>query len=382
MARLDIDDHNPDIFTIICFNDSFQLALDLTTIATLLRVCKQARPLLSSKVPRFHTWCQNAGLCNPDGQLRFALTPSDQIALSLHCEDQATADRSWLEDRAEQGNASASYFLARILQVDQESENDDELEGSAERQHIFRLLEKAANTSHPMAQFHLAGCYRNGLGVDPDHTKAIQLYRSLADRGIPQAQVALGRCYESGEGVDQDYDTAIEWYSKAADQGSEDGRLHILHLEAVCVFHGFGTTRDLEKAAGTFEQLADEGHSDSQFWIGDCYCYGGGVSTDYTKAFEWFRKSAGQDNSYGQWMVGFCYYNGWGVTKDRTKAVEWYRKSAGQDNRYGQDWLGECYWLGRGVPKNVGTAVFWYRKAAEQGFQDSIDSLEQLGKWP
>ncbi|KAI9201973.1 Sel1 repeat family protein, partial [Polychytrium aggregatum] len=73
-----------------------------------------------------------------------------------------------------------------------------------------------------MAQFHLAECYRNGLGVDQDHAKAVELYRSLADRGIPQAQVALGRCYESGEGVEQDYNTTIEWYSKAADQGSED----------------------------------------------------------------------------------------------------------------------------------------------------------------
>ncbi|KAI9205126.1 uncharacterized protein BJ171DRAFT_458814 [Polychytrium aggregatum] len=290
MARLDIDDHNPDIFTIICFNDSFQLALDLTTIATLLRVCKQARPLLSSKVPRFHTWCQNAGLCNPDGQLRFALTPSDQIALSLHCEDQATADRSWLEDRAEQGNASASYFLARILQVDQESENDDELEGSAERQHIFRLLEKAANTSHPMAQFHLAGCYRNGLGVDPDHTKAIQLYRSLADRGVAQAQVALGRCYESGEGVDQDYDTAIEWYSKAADQGSEDGRLHILFLR------GCGT----------------------------------GVAMSPTKAIEWFRKSAKQGSRYGQNELGNCYLKSRGIARNIDTAVFWYRKAAEQ----------------------------------------------------
>ncbi|KAI9201968.1 Sel1 repeat family protein, partial [Polychytrium aggregatum] len=70
-----------------------------------------------------------------------------------------------------------------------------------------------------MAHFHLAECYRKGLGVDQDHTKAVELYRSLADRGIPQAQVALGRCFENGEGVDQDFDSAIEWYSKAAAQG-------------------------------------------------------------------------------------------------------------------------------------------------------------------
>ncbi|KAI9201969.1 uncharacterized protein BJ171DRAFT_444897 [Polychytrium aggregatum] len=103
MARLAIDEYNPDIVTIICCNDSFQLALDLSTIKILLRVCKRVRSLLSSKLPRFLTWSQNAGLCHPDGQLQIGLTPSDQIALSLHCKDQNTADRSWLIEQADQG---------------------------------------------------------------------------------------------------------------------------------------------------------------------------------------------------------------------------------------------------------------------------------------
>ncbi|KAI9203394.1 uncharacterized protein BJ171DRAFT_583231 [Polychytrium aggregatum] len=486
---------NPDIFTIVCCNDSFQLAIDHSTIKTLLRACKRARPLLSFRLPRFHTWCQNAGLCHPDGQIKFGLTPSDQIAISLHCDDQETADRSWLVAQAEHGNAAASYFLARILQI--EVEGQPYMERSTQqsiKQRIFHHLESAAEAQHPMAQFRLAECYLNGIEVDKDHTKAAELYRGPADRGIPQAQVALGRCYETGEGVEQSYDTAIEWYSKAADQGSEDGRLHIVflrgwfsfighgveqsdetafnywhevstqstdpviksiathmvgwmhylgrgitqdkqegvriirdnqsdefglgeaeclaywssissnspaackffqvcqlgsdrdwlcrHLMAVCVFHGFGTTEDKKKAIGIFEQLANEGHSDSQLWIGICYCFGRGVSRNYEKALEWLFKSASQGNSYGQWRVGNCYYYGYGVTGDERKAVEWFLKSAEQGNRYGQFWLGYCYQYGRGVPRDIDTAVFWYRKSADQGWQDAIDNLKALGKWP
>ncbi|KAI9193086.1 uncharacterized protein BJ171DRAFT_573203 [Polychytrium aggregatum] len=484
--------HNPDIFTIICCNDSFQLALDHDTIKTLLRACRKTRPLLGSKLVHFNKWCQNAGLCHPDGQLRIGLTPSDQIALSLHCEDQATADRSWLVTLAEQGNAVASYLLARMLQSEIDSEaEDDGLEENTKQHHIFHYLKNAAEADHVMAQFHLAECYHSGLGVDRDHTKAIGLYRSLAERGITQAQVAFGGCYENGEGVEQDYDSAIEWYSKAADQGSDDGRLHIVflrgwfsfighgvaqsdvdafnywheistqstdpvikpiathmvgwmhylgrgtvrdeqkgvkiireneskvfwlgenhslaedynsieskspaarkffelcqmgsdrdwlcrHLMAVCLFHGFGTTPDRVKAAGIFEQLAHEGHSDSQFWIGICYFCGRGVSTDYTKAFRWFSESADRGNSYGQWRVGVCYYWGQGVTQDYTLAAEWYRKSAEQVNRYGQYYLGHCYEKGLGVPENIDTAVFWYRKSADQGLFDAIDQLDWL----
>ncbi|KAI9193486.1 uncharacterized protein BJ171DRAFT_587190 [Polychytrium aggregatum] len=487
-------EHNPDIFTIICCNDTFQLALDLNTIKTLLLVCKRVRPLLSSKLPRFNSWCWKAGLCSPNGQLRIGLMPSDQIALSLHCEDPNSANRSWLVTLAEQGNAVASYFLARILQV--ELAIDQYLEKSEQqaiRQRIFRHLEIAANTNHTMAQFHLAECYRNGLGVNQDHTKAAELYRRLADRGIPHAQVVLGRCYESGEGVDHDYNTAIKLYSKAADQGGEDGRLHIvflqawfsflghgveqsdeiafnhwqevstkstdpiikpiathmvgwmhylgrgtqldkqkgikiirdnesdefklgeamswvgswapsdsrisrklfqlcqlksdrdwlcMHLMAVYLFNGYGTTKDEEKAACIFEQLAIHGHSDSQYWIGLCYRSGRGVSKDEQKAFEWFCKSADQDNSYGQWMVGVCYSHGHGVTKDYIKAVEWYRKSAEQGNRYGQDYFGDCYEFGWGVPVNIDTAVFWWRKSAKQSYNWAIKRLNELGLWP
>ncbi|KAI9197200.1 uncharacterized protein BJ171DRAFT_446277 [Polychytrium aggregatum] len=477
MARPAINEHIPDIFTIICCNDSFQAALDHNTIKILLRVCKRARPLLSSKVPRFHRWCQSMELLNLEGQLRIGLTPSDQIALSQHCKNPDSANPSWLIAQANRGNAAASYFMARILDS-QRNVTPAKLE--VKRHRTFRFLEKATNTNHTMAQLHLAECYHNGFGVDRDQIKAVDMFRSLAERGIPQAHIALGRCYESGEGVDQDFDVAIEWYSKAADQGSEDGRLHIIflrgwfsfighgveqsdvdafhhwqevsskstdpiikpiathmvgwmhylgrgtvqdkqkgieiirvnkshefkfgeseclayrsstssyslashnyfqlcqlgsnqdwlckHLMAVCLFHGFGSNRDLEKAAGIFEQLANDGHSDSQLWLGECHHHGAGISKDEQKAFEWYCKSADQDNSYGQFMVGLCSDLEDGFTKDHSKEAEWYHKSAEQGNRHGQWMLGFYYEHGIGVPQNIDTAILWFRnKSANQG---------------
>ncbi|KAI9209118.1 uncharacterized protein BJ171DRAFT_471423 [Polychytrium aggregatum] len=472
-------EHNPDIFTIICCNDSFQLALNHN----------HQDPAASVQASPSSPELQAASLS------QLVLTPSDKIAISLHCDEQATADRSWLVEQAEQGNAFASYFLARTLQIDLNSDRIDKSERQAIHQQIFRLFESAANTNHTMAQFHLAQCYRNGIGVDRDRTKTIELYRSLADGGIPEAQIALGDCYESGEGAEQDYDSAIRWYSNAADQGSEDGRLHIVflqawfsfigrgveqsdidafnqwqevstqstdpiikpiathmvgwmhylgrgtvrdqqkgvkiicenksdefrlgegeclvawwtnlsydsravyrffklcqlgsdrdwlckHLMALCMLHGFGTAMNRKKAAGIFEQLAIDGHSDSQLWIGECYSCGGGVIWNPEKTFEWFRKSADQGNSYGQWRVGYCFYYGTGVAEDKPQAVEWYRKSAERGNRYGQCWLGDCYKNGEGVPQDIDTAIFWYRKSADQGNKDAINSLNGLGRWP
>ncbi|KAI9190723.1 uncharacterized protein BJ171DRAFT_433874 [Polychytrium aggregatum] len=320
-------------------------------------------------------------LLNLEGHLRIGLTPSDQIALSLHFEDQAAADRSWLVAQADQGNAPVSYLLARVLQSenDTEADDDDELEENAKHQQIFHHLKRAAKASHSMAQFHLAECYLNGRGVKQDFTKAVELYRRLADHGISQAQIALGGCYENGEGVDQEYNTAIEWYSKAADQGNRDWLCK--HFMALCLHHGFGTTQDRMKAACVFEQLANDGHSDSQLRIGKYLHWGLGVLEDRITAFEWYSKSADQGNSYGQWMTGVCYYWGYGVTKDFAKAFEWYRRSAEQGNRYGQDSIGRCYKHGEGVPEDIDTAVLWYHKSADQGHKNAIERLKELGEW-
>ncbi|KAI9190764.1 uncharacterized protein BJ171DRAFT_433828 [Polychytrium aggregatum] len=324
-------------------------------------------------------------LLNPDGQLRIGLTLSDEIAISLHCEGQQTADRIWLDIQADQGNAAASYFLARILQSKvSRRQTDDSPDWDTIHQQITTLLQTAADNNHPMAQFHLAECYYQCLGVDQDHARAAELYRQAAIQGYPRAQVGLGRCFEGGEGVDQGFDSAIEWYSKAADQGSEDGRLHIVFLRAWFSFigHGFGTTEDEKKAAGIFEQLANDGHSDSQLRIGGCYYWGRGVLVDSQKSFEWYSKSADRGNSYGQWWVGVCYSNGYGTAKDVAKAVEWYRRSAEQGNRYGQCWIGFRSEMGYGVPENVDTAAFWYRKSANQGYDWAMDSLKDIDQWP
>ncbi|KAI9204742.1 uncharacterized protein BJ171DRAFT_442394 [Polychytrium aggregatum] len=370
----------PDIFTIVCSNDSFQLALDHTTTKTMLRVCKQVQPLLSSKVAGFHDWCQKAGLCRPDGQLMIRLTISDQIALSLHSKGQDTAGISWVVALADQGHAAASYLLAWVLLLASIVKLPlPEVDFISRQKECARHLETAANAGHSMAQLQLADCYYNGIGVDRDRAKAFESYRKLANDGIHRAQVAVGRYYADGEGIDQDFNTAIEWYSKAAAQGSEDGRLH--HLMALCLVHGFGTTKDQEKAVAIFEQLANDGRSSSQYWVGKCWWEGWGVSGSYSTAFEWFSKSAEQGSSYGQFMAGVCYKIGLGVDKDNARAFEWLRESAEQGNRYGQYYLGSCYNNGIGIDKDTDTAVFWYRKSADQSHYLAVNELKSFGLW-
>ncbi|KAI9204482.1 uncharacterized protein BJ171DRAFT_505924 [Polychytrium aggregatum] len=163
--------------------------------------------------------------------------------------------------------------------------------------------------------------------------------------------------------------------------GSEHDWL-CMHLLAVCQFFGFGTFEDREQAERIFEQLANDSHSDSQFWLGSLEFAREIVAESFSKSFPILYQSANQGNSYGQWIIGEHYIGGAGVTKDDTKAAEWFRKSAEQGNQRGQSSLGICYMLGRGVTQDFDAAVFWIRKAAEQGHQGCIEDLEKLDLWP
>ncbi|KAI9203500.1 uncharacterized protein BJ171DRAFT_425260 [Polychytrium aggregatum] len=323
------------------------------------------------------------------------------IAISRRFGDQAVDDHSWLAALTDQADIVASLFLARflLLKIDRRAECEDEPDDayddsdsddaaserstpSSQNGRILSLLEKAAGAGHPMAHLSLAKCYLTGHGADQDHTKAIGLLHECANRGIAQASASLAQCYENGEGVKQDLTTAIEWYTKAASQGDKSARLGATFLGGWVSFIGHGVEQsDVDAFSHWQEQLANEGHSDSQFWTGCCYFYYRGVPRSYSKAFYWFSKAADQDNSYGQWMVGACYGNGWGVTKDETKAAEWYRKSAEQGNQHGQVRLGNCFRNGLGVAKDIDTAVLWYHRSADQGWWEAKHELKRLGKY-
>ncbi|KAI9193325.1 uncharacterized protein BJ171DRAFT_272756 [Polychytrium aggregatum] len=404
----------PDIFTIVCFNDSFQLALDHSTIKTLLRVSRRARSLLSSKLARFHRWCQKEGLCHPDGQMRIGLTPSDQIALSLHCKEKDPNDRSWLVVQAEQGSAPASYFLARVLQIDVDRGGMRWIEWNAKLQEIFHHLETASSASHPMAQFHLAECYLNRIGVDQDQIRAVEMYRSLADCGMPQAQIALGRCYESGEGVDQDYNTAIEQYTKAADQGCDNGRLRIVFLRGWFSFTGHGVEQSDEDALAHWQQVSTQStdpviKSIATHMVGWMHYLGRGTQQDQQKGIKMIRDSKSSAFKFGEaeclygwplapsnspasreffklcqlgldhnWLckhlTAVCLVHGFGTAQDKTKAADIFEQLAHDEHSESQAWFGGCYGNGLGVPEDESKAFEWYSKSANQG-----NSYGQLG---
>lgn len=100
---------------------------------------------------------------------------------------------------------------------------------------------------------------------------------------------------------------------------------------------------------------------------------------DYEKAAKFFEQAANQGNAEAQFWIGLLYDNGDGVYMNKETAVMWYRKSAEQGYVDAQVNLARCFGLGIGVPQDENQAVYWLRKAAEKGDIEAKEQLKSLG---
>ena len=77
---------------------------------------------------------------------------------------------------------------------------------------------KSADQGNATAQFWLGEMYSVGWGIPEDKARAAIWYRKAADQGLATAQYDLGNMYETGTGVSLNHKEAVTWIRKAANQ--------------------------------------------------------------------------------------------------------------------------------------------------------------------
>jgi uncharacterized protein len=122
-------------------------------------------------------------------------------------------DISDLTRRAESGQCVAQTTLGMYYLHGEESV-------AVDYHKAFRLLSMAAEQRATRAIANLAHMYANGLGVDRDVTKAIQLYEQV---GAVEffAALELARIYANGVDHPRDSVKAVKWYSVVVSFGDE-----------------------------------------------------------------------------------------------------------------------------------------------------------------
>jgi len=82
---------------------------------------------------------------------------------------------------------------------------------------------RAADKSHPEAEFNLARLYASGKGVKKDEEQAARWASASAAQGYAPAMANLGMRYASGNGVEQSGKRAYFWLTLAFLHGEKSG---------------------------------------------------------------------------------------------------------------------------------------------------------------
>ena len=167
-----------------------------------------------------------------------------------------------------------------------------------------------------------------------------------------------------------------------------------------------------------WHELAKNGDSDSQAWIGAMYANGDGREASNEKSFEWYLKAAKKGHPMAAANVGAALYMGNGVKKNIKEAVHWLKKSADAGDLNGifnlavlygkghvkglseeesfekaaelykkaserghypsQSRLGYLYSIGKGVVKDRVQAYLWLTLASQHGIGTALDALESV----
>ncbi|MFA6617974.1 MAG: tetratricopeptide repeat protein [Candidatus Neomarinimicrobiota bacterium] len=191
---------------------------------------------------------------------------------------------------------------------------------------LVERLKSIENNQDAESIYNLGVAYANGVGIEKNEKKAVELWAQAAEMDYFIASYNLGNWYFHGREVRQDYKIAVEYYKKATDRGM----LEAINNLANCYYRGLGVPIDNVEAARLYLLAAEKGFAESQYHLGNCYYFGHGVEKSNHEMFIWHKKAALQGHAEAECNLGIYYADGIGVRKDLNEAYNWFKKAATQ----------------------------------------------------
>jgi len=149
----------------------------------------------------------------------------------------------------------------------------------------FKVL---ATEGHAASQFSIGLIYHLGRGVEADPETAYMWYKKAAVKEYPPAMNNIGMMYLNGEYVVSNHDVAFKLFLKASANHAQ-ARDNL----AQCYEFGWGTERDIAKAADMYQKAGDSGYLLGWFHLAQMYEIGyDELPKDIDKAVEWYTKAA------------------------------------------------------------------------------------------
>ena len=185
--------------------------------------------------------------------------------------------------------------------------------------------------------------------------------QEFAGHGVPEAQYAIAICYENGIGVGIDAEEARKWYGRAAAQGFSAAQYEMSKLLA-----SDGENRLLESVR--WLKIASENNfAPAQFLMSLYYESGVGLDIDLAESFRESLRAAKQGYAPAIRRTALMFEEGRGVPIDLEEAFRWHERSAeaGEVDSFAS--IGRMYANGLGVERNSDRALEWFLKGSEAG---------------
>ncbi|MCQ2914952.1 MAG: sel1 repeat family protein [Alphaproteobacteria bacterium] len=155
------------------------------------------------------------------------------------------------------------------------------------------------------ARYQLALLYEQGIGLEENKDKALNMFKQAAQNGNEKAALKLGNAYYTGKGLEKNYADAINWYMKAAQKGNYAAQYNLgLMLE-----EGTGVKKNIIKAFDFYKKSADQGYEPAQYALGKMYLTGSGTPQDFMAAVKWHKLAADQGDFQAQMDLAKLFNN-------------------------------------------------------------------------
>lgn len=130
---------------------------------------------------------------------------------------------------------------------------------------IEELLSPYLEAGDQDAQFYMAFCFDEGVGVEKDSAAGVSWLKKAAEQGHSPALNTLGFCYLNGEGIEKDAKAAVDCYFKAQELAASQ------HNLGWCYGNGKGLEKDYKLSVEWYRKAAAQGYHDSQCALAGCY---------------------------------------------------------------------------------------------------------------
>lgn len=299
--------------------------------------------------------------------------PNDQIEYKIAsmllsgkgCKTNEEAAEEYLIQSSEYGNTYAQMKLANLYI---KSGDPDKA------QKAVWLLQIAASSSNPIAQYQLGSIYIDESSKYFNSDKGISLLEKAAEQENSFAEYALGKALFSGKIVEKNTESALQYLNAASAHENQFAQymLGIIYLRGEDKL----IEMNLQKAIDYLNKSAAQGNAFAQFQLGKLYLEDDEVK-DIEKAIDKLNMAAQNDNPYLKYNLGRLYLENEDI-RDIEKAVSFLKQSSEQDNPFAAYILGKLYSQDKLIPSDKKTADAWYRQAYEGFIQiaenDSIET--------